>query len=119
MIISLSCLERAHGNLAARSGQAAASEPIQWPGTQEIDRGEGMAVTAERFNQGMSYDEFKAQLSRARESYERNDQQLQLTEEDLAPFRGAAPFKVLVIVTETCPDVINNLPILVRIGRET
>ena len=78
-----------------------------------------MAVTAERFNQGMSYDEFKAQLSRARESYERSEQQLQLSEEDLAPFRGAAPFNVLVIVTETCPDVINNLPILVRVGRET
>ena len=78
-----------------------------------------MVVTAERFNQGMTYDQFKAQLSRARESYERNDSGLQLTDEDLAPFRAADPFKVLVIVTETCPDVINNLPILVRIGQET
>src|SRR5947208_12131390 len=37
----------------------------------------------------------------------------------VAPCRGWPAFEVLVLVTETCPDVITNLPILVRIARET
>jgi len=78
-----------------------------------------VAVTRERFDQGMTYDQFKAQLTRSQEQYERSEQQLHLSEPDLAGFRGLPRYDVLVIVTETCPDVITNLPILVRIARET
>jgi hypothetical protein len=78
-----------------------------------------MTVTRERFNQGMTYDEFKAKLSRAREQYERSEELLDMSEEDLAPFHDVPHFDALVIVTETCPDVITNLPILVRIAEST
>lgn len=78
-----------------------------------------MAITAERFNQGMMYDEYKTRLGRGPEQYERSEQALTLSEADLAAFRGLPEYRVLVLVTETCPDVITNLPILVRIGRET
>ena len=78
-----------------------------------------MAVTRERFNQGMTYDEFKAQLSRARDQYERSEQQLDQNTPDLSGFRGQPRYDVVVVVTETCPDVITNLPILARIARET
>ena len=78
-----------------------------------------MAITVERFNQGLTYDQYKARLGRGPEAYERSEQLLEMSEQDLAPFRGRSPFKVLVVVTETCPDVITNLPILVRIGQET
>ena|SRR5579871_6515863 len=79
-----------------------------------------MAVTRERFNQGMTYDQFKARLAQNRESFEANDRSLQLSDEDLAPFnRLSQPLDVLVIVTETCPDVVMNLPILARIAQAT
>jgi len=78
-----------------------------------------MTMTDERFNQGMTYDQYKARLGRGPEQYDRSEQLLSLTEEDLAAFRGRPPLHVLVLVTETCPDVIMNLPILVRIGQET
>jgi hypothetical protein len=83
------------------------------------DEEEAVAVTRERFDQGMTYDEFKAQLSRARDLYERNEQQLDQDKLDLSQFRGLPRYAVVVIVTETCPDVITNLPILDRIARES
>ena len=78
-----------------------------------------MAVTRERFEQGMRYDEFKSRLGRGPDSYERSEQALTMSEQDLAPFRGLPQRNVLVLVTETCPDVITNLPILVRLAQET
>jgi hypothetical protein len=78
-----------------------------------------VAITAERFNQGMGYDEYKSRLGRGPDQYVRSEQALTLSEADLAAFRGLPSYHVLVLVTETCPDVITNLPILVRIGRET
>jgi len=78
-----------------------------------------MAVTVERFNQGLTYEQYKARLGRAPDAYQRSEQLLEMSEQDFAQFRGRSPFKVVVVVTETCPDVITNLPILVRIGQET
>jgi hypothetical protein len=80
-----------------------------------------VAVTAERFNQGLTYQDYKSRLGRGPDQYNRSEQALSsvLTDADVAAFRDRPQYKVLVIVTETCPDVINNLPILVRVGRET
>jgi len=78
-----------------------------------------MAVTRERFNQGMTYDQFKAMTSNLK-AFEASEANLQLGETDLAPFRKLPQnLDVLVVITETCPDVVMNLPILDRIARET
>jgi hypothetical protein len=78
-----------------------------------------MAVTRERFAQGMTYDQFKAMTSNLN-AFEKSDQAVQLSDADLAPFKKLSqPVSVLVIITETCPDVVMNLPILDRIARET
>src|SRR5581483_2386033 len=78
-----------------------------------------MAVTRERFNQGMTYEQFKA-MTRNREAFERSEQALSLQDGDLAPFaRLPRPLNVAVIITESCPDVVMNLPILDRIARES
>jgi hypothetical protein len=78
-----------------------------------------VAVTRARYEQGMTYDEYKAGLSRSRDQYERSEQQLDQNTPDLSGFLGKPRYDVVVIVTETCPDVITNLPILARIARET
>jgi hypothetical protein len=78
-----------------------------------------MAVTRERFDQGMTYDQFKAMTSNSK-AFESSEANIQLSDADLAPFRKLPHnLDVLVVITETCPDVVMNLPILDRIARET
>ncbi|HEX6796238.1 MAG TPA: thioredoxin family protein [Ktedonobacterales bacterium] len=79
-----------------------------------------MAVTGERFAQGMSYDEFKQQMTRNRERLEANELSVQLRPEDLAAFKNLPqPLDVLVLAEDWCADVIDNLPVLERIAEES
>ena len=79
-----------------------------------------MAVTRERFEQGMSYDEYKAQMTRNRERLEANERDLKLTDAQLAPFKNLKqPLNVLALGEDWCGDVIANLPILARIAQES
>ncbi|HLW01203.1 MAG TPA: thioredoxin family protein [Ktedonobacterales bacterium] len=79
-----------------------------------------MSVTRERFEQGMTYDEYKAQMTRNQERFATNEQQLALDPADVAAFKNLPqPLNVLVIAEDWCGDVINNLPILGRIAAES
>lgn len=79
-----------------------------------------MSVSADRFAQGMTYEEFKASMTRNRERLEANERGLELSDGDLAPFRALSrPLRVLVLAEDWCGDVIANLPILGRIAAET
>jgi selT/selW/selH-like putative selenoprotein len=72
-----------------------------------------MSITAERFAEGMTYEAYKAQMTRNRERLEANEQSLDLDGESLDFFRGLpAPLNVLVLAEDWCGDVINNLPVL-------
>ncbi len=76
-----------------------------------------MAVTRERFEQGMSYDEYKAQMTRNQERFATNERQLELDPGDAAAFtRLPRPLNVLVLAEDWCGDVIDNLPILGRVA---
>ena len=77
-------------------------------------------VTRERFEQGMTYEQYKAQMTRNRERLEANERNLQLSEEDLAPFKGLSqPLNVLALGEDWCGDVIANLPILGRLAQDS
>jgi len=79
-----------------------------------------MAVTRERFEQGMTYDQYKAQMTRSADRFEANEKNVQLTEAQLAPFRALSrPLNVVVIGEDWCGDVIANMPIVGRIAKET
>jgi len=79
-----------------------------------------VTITRERFESGMTYDEFKARMTRNRERLEANEQAVQLTPEDLEPFRRLPrPLEVLVLAEDWCGDVVANLPILARLARES
>lgn len=78
------------------------------------------AVTRERFEQGMTYDEFKAQMTRNQDRFAANERQLVLDPADLAPFQHLPhPLNVLVLAEDWCGDVVDNLPILGRIAQES
>lgn len=77
-------------------------------------------VTRERFEQGLTYDEYKAQMTRNREPLEANERRIELAPEDRAAFTNLAqPLNVLVLAEDWCGDVIANLPVLGRIATET
>jgi selT/selW/selH-like putative selenoprotein len=72
-----------------------------------------MSISAERFAQGMSYEAYKAQMTRNRERLEANEQTIDLAGEDVDFFRNLpAPLNVLALGEDWCGDVINNLPVL-------
>jgi hypothetical protein len=75
------------------------------------------AVTPERFAQGMTYDEFKAQMTRNQERFAANERGLILDEADVDAFkRLPSPLNALVLAEDWCGDVIDNLPILGRLA---
>lgn len=79
-----------------------------------------MSVTRERFEQGMTYEAYKAQMTRNQERFVANEQQLTIDPADLAAFKNLPqPLNVLVIAEDWCGDVINNLPILGRLAAES
>ena len=79
-----------------------------------------MMVTRERFEQGMSYDAFKAQMTRNQERFQASEQALVLDPADVAAFTNLPrPLDVLVLAEDWCGDVINNLPILGRLAAES
>ncbi len=79
-----------------------------------------MSVTRERFEQGMTYEAYKAQMTRNREQFEANEAAVTFDPDDLAFFAGLPqPLNVLVLAEDWCGDVIANLPVLGRLAQES
>jgi hypothetical protein len=76
-----------------------------------------MAVTREQFEAGMTYDAYKAQMTRNREQFEQNEKDLQLGSDDAQAFSTLPqPLNVLALAEDWCGDVIANLPIVGRLA---
>src|ERR1044071_3527554 len=79
-----------------------------------------MPVTSERFAEGLTYDAYKAQMTRNRERFEANEQTVELSADDVAFFAQLpAPLHVLVLAEDWCGDVIANMPVLGRLAAES
>jgi selT/selW/selH-like putative selenoprotein len=77
-------------------------------------------VTQARFDQGMTYAEYKAQMTRNQAQFIENEHSLTFDPSDLAFFKTLAqPLNVLVLAEDWCGDVIANLPILGRLATES
>ena len=78
------------------------------------------AMDRARFSTGLTYDEYKAQMTRNRERVEANEARMEIASADLAFFRGrAGPIHVLALAEDWCGDVIANLPVLGKLARES
>ena len=75
-----------------------------------------MSVTKERFEQGMTYEEYKAQMTRNRDRLEATEQSVVLDPAAVSYFAAQAPINVLVLAEDWCGDVIANLPVLARLA---
>jgi len=78
-----------------------------------------MAVTREQFDAGMTYDAYKAQMTRNKEQFEQNEKDLELSTADIAAFKGLPQtVNVLALAEDWCGDVVANLPVLGRLEKE-
>ena len=78
-----------------------------------------MAVTKERFAEGMTYDEYRAQMTRNKEKFEENERTVALPAAELDAIRKAPRTNVLVLTEDWCGDALANVPILGRLAKET
>src|SRR5688500_16583228 len=85
-----------------------------------MSKGIIMSVTRERFAEGMTYEAYKAQMTRNRDRFDINEQAVELKSDDSAFFGELdSPLHVLVLAEDWCGDVIANLPVLGRIAAES
>jgi Thioredoxin len=77
-----------------------------------------MAITRERFEQGLTYEGYKAQMTRNRDRIEATEASLELPAEDLAFFAQLPrPVHAVVLAEDWCGDVMNNLPVLAKLSQ--
>ncbi|HEY8806423.1 MAG TPA: thioredoxin family protein [Candidatus Limnocylindria bacterium] len=73
-----------------------------------------------RFATGLTYDEFKDQMTRNRDRVDANEARVEIDSADLDAFRGLnGPIHVLALAEDWCGDVIANLPVLGKLARES
>jgi hypothetical protein len=80
-------------------------------------------VTPERFDSGMSWDEYRSHIQRNADKFDYNYQETRISAADAKMLRalaakGGGPRKVLILGEDWCPDVFRGLPVIVRIAEE-
>jgi hypothetical protein len=72
-----------------------------------------MTMTKERFARGLTYDGYKAAMTRNRERVEDNEKKVVLDADTVRFFKALPqPINVVVLAEDWCGDVIANLPVL-------
>lgn len=79
-----------------------------------------MAITRERFESGMTVEQYKAQMTQNRDVFERNEASATLRPADVAFFHDLPqPINTLVITEDWCGDALANVPVLAKLAQET
>ena len=77
-------------------------------------------ITAQRFSQGFTYQNYLAQMPSNRERYQENEAAFKLSSDDAEFFKGVVKtiggVKALAIVEDWCPDAHRGLPIIAKIA---
>jgi hypothetical protein len=78
-------------------------------------------VTRERFDSGLTYDEYLARIQRNREKFEYNYDETSISPDDADAFRRQASAaggatRVLALGEDWCPDVFRGLPVMARVA---
>jgi hypothetical protein len=78
-----------------------------------------MTVDRARWDKGITYDEFKAAMTRNQERFAENESGVVLDPETVRTFKSLPkPLRVLVLAEDWCGDVVANLPVLGRLDKE-
>jgi len=77
-----------------------------------------MTMTPERFGSGLTYDGYKAAMTRNRERVEANEKKVSLDPEAVRFFKGLPQkLNVVVLAEDWCGDVIANLPVVAMLAQ--
>jgi len=81
--------------------------------------GDMTTIDRARFATGLTYDEYKDQMTRNRDRVDTNEARVEIDPDDLAAFRSLnGPIHVLALAEDWCGDVIANLPVLGKLARD-
>ena len=79
-----------------------------------------MTITRERFDAAMTPAQYVAAMEQNREQFEANLAATRITDEERGFFAGLrSTLNVLVLSENWCPDCTTNVPIIVRLAKET
>lgn len=78
-------------------------------------------VTPERFSNGLTYEQFVAQIKTNQDRFQMNYEGTTIADEDAAALKALVakengPAKMLVLGEDWCPDVYRGLPVLAKIA---
>src|SRR5260221_8992355 len=77
-------------------------------------------IARARFDTGLTYDQYKDQMTRNRDRVEANEARVVIDAADLEAFRALnGPIHVLALAEDWCGDVIANLPVPGVLARES
>lgn len=81
-------------------------------------------VTADRFDQGMTYEHYVGSVERNQKRFQENYAGTTVSPEDTAKFkelmaRPGGPAKLLVLGEDWCPDVFRGMPVFARLAEAT
>lgn len=77
-----------------------------------------MTMTRERFDTGMTYEQYKSAMSRNRDRVEENERKVALDPQAARLFGSLSKaINVVVLAEDWCGDVIANLPVLGRLAQ--
>jgi hypothetical protein len=71
-----------------------------------------------RFEQGQTYDDFVAGMTRNKDRFIANEESVRLSNADVEAFRKR-PLSVVALASDWCGDVIANLPVLGILAKES
>ena len=78
-----------------------------------------MTLDRARWDTGMTYDTFKATMTRNQDRFSENEARVGLDPETVQTFKSLPKgLRVLVLAEDWCGDVVANLPILGRLAKE-
>ena len=78
-----------------------------------------MTLDRARWDKGITYDAYKAAMTRNQERFTENESKVVLDRETVRTFKSLPkPLRVLVLAEDWCGDVVANLPILGRLAKE-
>ena len=76
-----------------------------------------MAVTIDRFAQGMTFEQYVAQMSENRDKFMANYEKVQISAADRAAICGiGVPLNVLILTEDWCGDALTYVPVLGRLA---
>lgn len=78
-----------------------------------------MTLDRARWDKGITYDAYKAAMTRNQERFAQNEDRVVLDAETVKTFKSLPkPLRVLVLAEDWCGDVVANLPILGKLAKE-